>query len=93
MSTGQPAARRAGHRREGLLAERHFAVAAGRDVWAEAHHPPGAAKGVGQLNLSETGRVKLRTTQPLFYDEYRWNRSTGSFILIKEGRARPLRRG
>jgi bifunctional enzyme CysN/CysC len=36
------------------------------------------------LTLNETGRVKLRTTQPLFVDEYRRNRATGSFILIDE---------
>jgi bifunctional enzyme CysN/CysC len=39
----------------------------------------------GQLNLNELGRVTLRTTVPLFYDEYRRNRTTGSFILIDEG--------
>lgn len=36
------------------------------------------------LKLNEIGRVRLRTTQPLFFDEYRRNRSTGSFILIDE---------
>ena len=36
------------------------------------------------LGLNEIGRVTLRTTQPLFYDEYRRNRRTGSFILIDE---------
>jgi len=36
------------------------------------------------LSLNEIGRVTLRTTQPLFYDEYRRNRGTGSFILIDE---------
>ena len=30
------------------------------------------------------GRVTLRTTQPLFFDEYRRNRVTGSFILVDE---------
>ena len=40
----------------------------------------------GQLALNEIGRVQLRTTQPLFYDEYRRNRTTGSFILIDEAR-------
>lgn len=34
------------------------------------------------LNLNEIGRVKLTTTQPLFYDRYSLNRATGSFILI-----------
>ncbi|MBN8228037.1 GTP-binding protein [Corallococcus macrosporus] len=37
------------------------------------------------LKLNEVGRVTLRTTVPLFFDEYRRNRSTGSFILIDEG--------
>jgi bifunctional enzyme CysN/CysC len=37
------------------------------------------------LGLNEIGRVKLRTTAPLFYDEYRRNRATGSFILVDEG--------
>jgi bifunctional enzyme CysN/CysC len=37
------------------------------------------------LKLNEIGRVMLRTTVPLFFDEYRRNRHTGSFILIDEG--------
>ena len=37
-----------------------------------------------ELALNEIGRVSLRTTAPLFYDEYRRNRSTGSFILVDE---------
>jgi bifunctional enzyme CysN/CysC len=37
-----------------------------------------------RLALNEIGRVTLRTTQPLFYDEYRRSRTTGSFILIDE---------
>jgi bifunctional enzyme CysN/CysC len=36
------------------------------------------------LSLNEIGRVTLRTTQPLFFDGYRRNRDTGSFILIDE---------
>ena len=36
------------------------------------------------LTLNEIGRVQLRTTLPFFYDEYRRNRTTGSFILIDE---------
>jgi bifunctional enzyme CysN/CysC len=36
------------------------------------------------LSLNEIGRVSLRTTTPLFYDEYRRNRATGSFILMDE---------
>jgi len=34
------------------------------------------------LRLNEIGRVTLRTTEPLLYDEYQMNRATGSFILI-----------
>ncbi len=41
-------------------------------------------EGVAQLGLNDIGRVQLRTTQPLFYDEYRRNRATGSFILVDE---------
>ena len=37
------------------------------------------------LTLNDVGRVALRVTQPLFYDPYRRNRSTGSFILADEG--------
>jgi bifunctional enzyme CysN/CysC len=37
-----------------------------------------------ELSLNEIGRVTLRTTQPLFVDEYRRNRITGSFLLIDE---------
>lgn len=40
---------------------------------------------VNSLTLNEIGRVKLRTTVPLFYDEYRRNRNTGSLVLIDEG--------
>jgi bifunctional enzyme CysN/CysC len=36
------------------------------------------------LSLNEIGRVSMRTTVPLFYDEYRRNRATGSFILVDE---------
>ncbi len=36
------------------------------------------------LGLNEIGRVRLRTTQPLFADTYERNRTTGSFILVDE---------
>ena len=39
---------------------------------------------VDALTLNEIGRITLRTTAPLFFDEYRRNRTTGSFILIDE---------
>ena len=38
-----------------------------------------------ELGLNDVGRVSLRVTQPLFYDSYRRNRQTGSFILADEG--------
>jgi bifunctional enzyme CysN/CysC len=41
-------------------------------------------EGVEALSLNEIGRVTLRTTQPLLFDEYRRNRTTGSFILVDE---------
>jgi bifunctional enzyme CysN/CysC len=39
---------------------------------------------INSLALNEIGRVTLRTTVPLFFDDYRRNRETGSFILIDE---------
>ena len=44
------------------------------------HRDPDA----GELGLNDIGRVKLRTTQPLFVDDYTRNRVTGRFILIDE---------
>ena len=37
------------------------------------------------LGLNEIGRIRLRTQRPLMFDEYRRNRTTGSFILVDEG--------
>ena len=39
---------------------------------------------VESFGLNDIGRVTLRTTVPMFFDEYRRNRNTGSFILIDE---------
>jgi len=36
------------------------------------------------LAMNDIGRVTLRSTAPLFVDEYRRNRLTGSFVLIDE---------
>ncbi|NEM08956.1 sulfate adenylyltransferase subunit 1 [Geodermatophilus normandii] len=44
------------------------------------HRDPEAA----ELGLNDIGRVKLRTTQPLFVDDYNRNRVTGRFILVDE---------
>ena len=37
-----------------------------------------------KLEMNGIARIKLKTTTPLFFDPYRKNRSTGSFILIDE---------
>jgi bifunctional enzyme CysN/CysC len=37
-----------------------------------------------ELGLNDIGRVTLRTTQPLFVDDYNRNRVTGRFILVDE---------
>ena len=37
-----------------------------------------------ELGLNDIGRVTLRTTQPLFVDDYARNRVTGRFILVDE---------
>jgi bifunctional enzyme CysN/CysC len=34
------------------------------------------------LEVNDIGRVAIHTTSPLFFDEYRNNRTTGSFILV-----------
>ncbi len=37
-----------------------------------------------QIGLNDIGRISIRTTQPIFWDNYRKNRHTGSLILIDE---------
>ncbi|MEA2273754.1 MAG: bifunctional enzyme CysN/CysC, partial [Solirubrobacteraceae bacterium] len=41
-------------------------------------------EGATELGLNDIGRLALRTSVPLVFDEYRRNRATGSFILIDE---------
>jgi bifunctional enzyme CysN/CysC len=41
-------------------------------------------EGPEQLGLNDLGRLRLRTTTPLLFDEYKQNRTTGSFILVDE---------
>ncbi len=36
------------------------------------------------FKMNDIGRIKIRTTRPLFYDSYRKNRITGSVVLIDE---------
>jgi sulfate adenylyltransferase subunit 1 len=38
-----------------------------------------------EIKMNDIGRIHIRTTHPLFYDEYRRNRVTGSVVLIDEG--------
>jgi bifunctional enzyme CysN/CysC len=37
------------------------------------------------LEVNEIGRVSIETASPLFFDTYRLNRTTGSFILVDPG--------
>lgn len=39
-------------------------------------------KNVGTLMLNEIGRVIIETARPIYFDSYRVNRETGSFILV-----------
>jgi bifunctional enzyme CysN/CysC len=39
-------------------------------------------KGTENFNLNEIGRVVITTTKPLYFDPYKKNKQTGSFILI-----------
>jgi len=41
-------------------------------------------EGATDIKLNEIGRISFRSTVPLFLDEYRRNRETGSFVLIDE---------
>lgn len=36
------------------------------------------------IGLNDIGRIRLRTTKPLFFDSYNRNRITGSFVLVDE---------
>ena len=36
------------------------------------------------IGMNDIGRIKIRTTRPLYFDSYRKNRVTGSLILIDE---------
>ena len=47
----------------------------------------------GTLALNDIGRVRLRTTLPLFVDAYSRNRATGGFVLIDENTNRTVAAG
>jgi sulfate adenylyltransferase subunit 1 len=36
-----------------------------------------------EFTMNDIGRISIRTSAPLFFDDYRRNRITGSFILIE----------
>jgi bifunctional enzyme CysN/CysC len=44
------------------------------------HRDPSAER----LELNDIGRLRLRTTAPLLFDDYHRNRTTGGFILVDE---------
>ena len=37
-----------------------------------------------EIKMNDIGRIRLKTTQPLYYDSYTKNRITGSLVLIDE---------
>ena len=39
---------------------------------------------IEKLEMNDIGRITLRTSKPLFYDNYKRNRQTGSLIIIDE---------
>ena len=41
-------------------------------------------EGNPEIGMNDIGRIQLRTASPLFFDSYRRNRNTGSFILVDE---------
>ena len=41
-------------------------------------------EGQTSIQKNEIARIKIKTTTPLFFDSYRKNRNTGSFIIIDE---------
>jgi bifunctional enzyme CysN/CysC len=60
-----------------------------RAIVTEVHHrldveALGEPRGADTLLLNEIGLVSLRLTEPIFVDDYRRNRSTGSFVLIDD---------
>ena len=37
-----------------------------------------------EINLNDIGRIAIKTTKPIFFDNYKRNRNTGSIIIIDE---------
>jgi sulfate adenylyltransferase subunit 1 len=42
-------------------------------------------EGIQSFAMNDIGRISLHVASPLFYDSYRRNRLTGSFILVDQG--------
>ena len=36
------------------------------------------------IRMNDIARISVKTTQPVFYDDYKVNNSTGSVVLINE---------
>jgi sulfate adenylyltransferase subunit 1 len=45
------------------------------------------------IGMNDIGRIRIKTTKPLFFDSYHKNRLTGSLILIDEGTNETLAAG
>ena len=54
----------------------------GRCATGSTSTPCTATSSAETLEVNDIGRVAIHTTSPLFFDEYRLNRTTGSFILV-----------
>jgi len=52
--------------------------------WVVDVHTLGADESVHQLALNDIGRIRLRTSKPLAFDDYGRSRFTGAFILVDE---------
>ncbi len=73
--------------RDDLHAEAHDPHGAGdghRPAVPVGHQHMHRDESATTLTLNEIGRVVIRSTEPVFVDDYRRNRHTGSFILIDE---------
>ena len=70
-----------------ILAQERLIAAA---IPAGRVHSP---TGVDGLALNEIGRIRLRSTKPLFVDPYLSNRQTGALILVDESTNRTVAAG
>ena len=70
------------------VAQAHHALGAGRSsttcATASTSTRCTATQAADELRLNEIGRIALRTNVPIIHDEFRRNRTTGSFILVDD---------